>query len=175
MKTALITVIGNTGNEAGAIRQSLEAFGISVITLYIGRPNDFIDVLEGNVPLDPDFVIISCHGENGKILMPELAESVYAEDEPRGPFSAADVCKYLKLCGKLIICLGCCTGSGKLSDAFAARNTYIAPDDYIDGRAALFFTLRFFYELIQNGRSVGEAFESASATDSETALFRIFN
>ena len=173
MNTVLIAVIGHTGNEPEALRQSLEAFGYTVLTKYIGRPDDFIDVLTGNIPLDPDYIILSCHGEEGEISMPELGEHVYTEDEPRGNFTAEHVRDYLRLAGKVIVNLGCTTGQRDLAGAFSASNTYISPADYVDGRAALFFAIRFFYELTQNGRSVNDAYETTRATDAETSLFRL--
>ena len=171
MNTVLIAVIGNTGNEPEAVRQSLEAFGYTVLTKYIGRPNDFVDVLAGYLPLDPDYIILSCHGENGEIIMPELGESVYTKDEPRGNFTAEHIRDHLRLTGKVIVNLGCTTGESDLAGAFSASNTYISPADYIDGRAALFFTIRLFYEIAQNGRSVSDAYKIACATDSETSIF----
>lgn len=173
MKTVLIVAFGDTGNEPEALRQTLEAFGFFVVTKYIGRPSDLTDTLSGQLPLEPDFLVLSCHGENGSILMPVLGESVYREDEPRGPFSADEVARYLRLSGKVILNLGCSTGLSPLSDAFARDNTYIAPTDDVEGSSALMFAIRFFYELARNGRSIPDACRLARATDQETALFHL--
>lgn len=173
MKNVLIAVIGNTGNEPEAARQALEVFGYTVLTKYIGRPNDLVDVLAGHLPLDPDFIILSCHGEDGEIIMPELDGSVYAKNEPRGNFSAAHVRDHLSLSGKVILNLGCTTGRGALADALSAANIYIAPTDYVDGRSALFFAIRLFYEIAKNDRCVHEAYGIARATDTETGLFTL--
>ena len=103
MKNVLIVVIGNTGSEAEALRQSLEAFGYFVAIKYIGRPNDFLSVLKGELIFEPDCLILSCHGDEGEIVMPVLGESVYESDEPRGNLTASDIDNYLKLQGKLIL------------------------------------------------------------------------
>ena len=173
MKNILIVVIGSVGNEPEALRQSLEYFGFFVAVQYIGRPNDLISVLQGNLVFDPDCIILSCHGEDGEIILPVLGDDVYAPDEPRGNITAADVAKYLKLQNKLILNLGCTTGSTAMAAAFSKQNTYIASDDYTEGNAALYFAVSLFYEL-SKGTILEEAYEKAKATDSETALFRLF-
>ena len=96
MKNVLIVVIGNTGSEAEALRQSLEAFGYFVAIKYIGRPNDFVSVLKGELVFEPDSIILSCHGDDGEILMPLLGENVYEPNEPRGNMSGTDIERYLK-------------------------------------------------------------------------------
>ena len=174
MKNVLIVVIGNTGSEAGALRQSLEAFGYFVGIKYIGRPNDFVSVLKGELIFEPDCIILSCHGEEGEILMPVLGESVYESDEPRGNISASDIDKYLKLQEKLILNLGCTTGEEAIAKAFSKQNTYIAPNDYVEGSAALYFAISLFYELSKVGARLEEAFKIAKATDRETELFQVF-
>jgi len=174
MKTALIVAFGDTGNESEALRQTLEAFGMFVATKYIGRPNDFVAVLRGEVPIDTDFIIFSCHGDEGKFIMPVLGENIYTPDEPRGNLGGEDVEKFLGLSGKIIISLGCTTGQEKTAAAFSVNNVYIAPEDYVEGRSALFFAIKFFYELLQNGKDEKNAYELAKSSDTETSLFRFY-
>ena len=170
MKTVLIAAF-DTGIEPEALRQTLEHFGYLVVRKNIGRPADLMDILGGALPLEPDLLVLSCHGESGGIVMPELGEAVYREDEPRGNFGAAETARYLHLSGKVILNLGCTTGQEPLADVFSACNTYIAPTDYVEGSSALLFAIRFFYELAQNGKTVPEAWEAARSTDAETGLF----
>ena len=174
MQTVLIVDLDDTGSEAEALRQTLEVFNYFVCVMHIGRPNDFIDVLENKAPIDPDFVIISCHGDDGKIHMPKLAEFVYSEGEPRDNFSSKEVGRYLKLSGKTIINLGCTTGVEELGDVFSKNNIYIAPCDYIEGIAALFFTLILFYEMTSKGCDIKSAYITARETDDETRQFCMF-
>lgn len=174
MKNILILVIGGTGNEPEALRQALEYFGFFVAVKYIGRPKDFMAVLGGETVFDPDCIILSCHGEDGEIIMPVLGEAVYEADEPRGNVTASDIDKYLNLQGKLILNLGCTTGEKAMATAFAKQNTYVASNDYTEGNAALYFAVTLFYELSKDGVSVAEAFKKAKSTDSETQLFQIY-
>lgn len=87
INSILIAAFGNTGNEPEAIRQALECFNYFVAIKYIGRPNDFIDILNDNLSFNFDCVILSCHGKDGSIIMPVLADEVYEKDEPKGDFS----------------------------------------------------------------------------------------
>lgn len=173
MKNILILVIGSTGNEPEALRQSLEYFGYFVATKYIGRANDLIAVLNGDLPVNADCIIFSCHGENGEIVMPVLGDDVYATGEPWGNISASDINKYIKLRDKLILNLGCTTGKKELAKAFSIENTYIASDDYTEGNSALYFAISFFYEL-SKGTDLDNAYTTAKSIDSETELFKIF-
>lgn len=168
----LIVSFGDTGNEPEAIRQVLEGFNFFVGIKYIGRPNDFIEVLNGELPFEADCLIFSCHGENGKIIMPFLGQGVYEEKEPRGNFSFNEVNKHIKLYDKFIISLGCTTGTSEMSNVFSKHNTYIAPSGYVDGKAALFFSVKLFYEIVQNNKSIDEAYILAKENDTETNLFK---
>ncbi len=174
MKTALIAAFGDTGNEPEALRQTLESFGMFVATKYIGRPNDFIEVLRGEMPIDADVIIFSCHGDEGNFIMPVLGENIYAPDEPRGNLGRADIEKFLEMSGKVILSLGCTTGQEKTAAAFSVSNVYIAPEDYVEGRSALFFAIKFFYEVLQNGKDEKNAYELAKSSDTETSLFRFY-
>lgn len=163
--------------ETQAIRATLECFGARVFTYWIGRPNDLISVLSGeDLYADTDMIILSFHGDEGKLLMPELGESVYEEGEPRGDFGPDEVLRYAKLDGKIVFGNGCSLGDRALAEAFLDRGCriYIGPDDYPDGSSALMFMLRLFYEMIQNGKSVREAYELASAMDEEVSMYQIY-
>lgn len=171
----MIINLQDTGNEAEALRQALEYMNFFVAVKNIGRPRDLMEILEGKAPFDPDCMIISCHGEEGKIIMPVLGDSVYFQNEPRGNFSSKEIMQYMRLSGTTIISLGCTTGEKSISAAFSAKdNTYIAPSDYIEGNAALFFTIRLFYEMISKSCDIRSAYLSAKETDDETRLFRIY-
>jgi len=174
MKTVLIAAFDGTGNEAEALRQSLEVFGWFVAVRYVARPRDLIEILSGQTAFSPEHIILSCHGEPGRILMPPLGESVYGSEEPRGDFQAKTVSDYLTLSQKTILNLGCCSGQEAMAKVFSEKNTYIAPVDYVSGSAALCFAVRFYYELTQNGRTAEQACALAASVDPDTALFRFF-
>ena len=174
VKNVLIIVIGNTGNESEVLRQSLERFGYFVAVKYIGRPNDFISVISGDLRFESDYIILSCHGEDGKIVMPILDETIYELNEPVGNMSACDIEKRLNLHDKVILNLGCTTGTKDLAKVFSKENTYIAPNNYVEGNAALYFVISFFYELSKDTMPLQDAYNTAKAHDEETRLFQLF-
>ncbi|WP_286160830.1 delta-aminolevulinic acid dehydratase, partial [Virgibacillus sp. 7505] len=161
--------------ESSALRSVLEYFGARVDMHWIGRPNDLIKVLIGENRTSTDYLILSFHGEGGKLLLPELAEEVYEENEPRSSyFGYKEILKYARLDGIHVLATGCTLGDKELADAFHKSNcaSYTAPVDYIDGNAALMFIISFMYEQMTNSKPIKEAFQIAQSIDKETNLYR---
>ncbi|MED1861434.1 delta-aminolevulinic acid dehydratase [Brevibacillus reuszeri] len=126
---------------------------------------DLIDILSGNdLYPDTDRIILCFHGDEGHFIMPELEESIYEEGEPTGDFRPEEIRRFAKLTGKTVIGTGCSVGKLETAQAFldSGCEVYVGPNDYPDGNDALMFVLRFFYDLIQNKRSVKEAFQNAN-------------
>ncbi|MGY2062261.1 hypothetical protein ACW9HQ_45910, partial [Nocardia gipuzkoensis] len=63
--------------SAYRMRSGLEEFGIRVNYLPIGQPRHVVAALGGERLAAP-YVIVSCHGHDGRILLPELVESIAA-------------------------------------------------------------------------------------------------
>jgi len=163
--------------ETQAIRSALECFGARVFTYWAGRPYDFIFVLTGeDLYPDTDMIFLSFHGDEGKFVMPELAEEVYEAGEPVGDFGPDEIKRFARLKEKIVIANGCTLGEPGMAKAFmdAGCKAYIGPDDYPDGNAALMFAIRLFYEMIQNRKSVKEAFDLAQSTDKEMSMYRFY-
>lgn len=157
--------------EAITIRSVLESFGIKVEIAYIGRPNAFIEEL--NKTDDCKYIILSGHGDN-KFIMPVLAESIYEEDEPKDITSEV-VNEKINISNKTIISMCCNTGTIDLAESFVKKgNTYIAPSDFIEGTAALFFVIKFFYEHLVLNKSLIDAYNFSMQNDEETKLYKIF-
>lgn len=177
-ENVLLVNMGDTETEVEAIRQSLEVFGYKTLKLSIGRPNDFIGVLNGCDYFNYKYLIISCHGieENNiaKIIMPKLHESVYLNDEPKENFGSDQIKKYNKLTNKIIISTGCLTGNSELADSFAInKNIYIAPNGYPEGTSALMFVINLFYQL-QKTNDIKTSYELSKSIDNETKIFDMF-
>lgn len=163
--------------DTNAIRSTLEYFGARVFTYWIGRPSDFMTVLSGeDLYPETNVIVLNFHGDEGKFVMPELEESIYEEKEPRGDFGPNEIKRFTRLEGKVVIGNGCTLGSPELAEAFlnGGCSQYIGPNDDPYGNAALMFVLRFFYELIQNKKSVKEAFLIAKAMDQEMEMYQIY-
>jgi len=170
----LLLNFGDTGNEIESIRQCLEQFGYNVLKCNIGRPNDFIKILSDDYFADYKYLIISCHGKDGEITMPQLHESIYTDKEPKNNFGALEIEKYIKIENKIIINTGCSTGQLKeMIAAFTEKNnTYIAPKGYPEGNSTLIFVINLFYHL--KNKYLSEAFNTAKRIDEETNIFAIF-
>lgn len=164
----------DTGNEYEAIRQSLEYFGFSLLLKLIGRPNDFVKLLQGNDPVwnALPWWIYSVHGEEGRFIMPTLADDVYTPNEPCSGIGASDILAIGPTPNISILNTGCTLGHPQLVQAFLQKGvqTYIGTPAYVEGNAALLFVTRFFYELTKE-QVPYTAFEKAQRQDEETGLF----
>lgn len=163
--------------ETQALRATLEYFGARVFMYWVGRPNDFIDVLSGkDLFPNTDLVILNFHGDEGRFVMPEIGDEAYEEGEPHGDFGSEAVRQFAKLGGRTIVCNGCDLGNKEMAEAFlhGGCQTYIGPDDYPYGNSTLMFVIRFCYELIQNKRSVQQAYDLARAADEDTMMYQLY-
>ncbi|BAB05616.1 delta-aminolevulinic acid dehydratase [Halalkalibacterium halodurans] len=170
-------VIGpNCEMESYALRSTLEYFGARVNVHWVGRPNDFVDVLSGvDREQQVDYLLLNFHGDEGRFCLPVLSEDIYEPGEPKGEFfSADDVIRSASVKGVKVLATGCTLGVERLAESFLQCGcpSFIGPIDYIDGNANLMFVTRFMYELITNGKREQEAFTIAAAMDQETSLYR---
>lgn len=83
MKRVLILNSEGAALENIAIRSVLEYFGYIVTMYNIGRPQDYFDVFSEKQNFNYDYLIIGCHGDNGRIIVPILGENVYYPNECR--------------------------------------------------------------------------------------------
>lgn len=163
--------------EAFSLRSVLEYYGARVYMHWIGRPNDLVGIISGKTRDKSDYLILCFHGEEGQFILPELAEDVYEENEPRTCyFGAEEVLKHARLEGVHVLATGCTLGDKTLAEAFkrCKAESYIAPKDYVDGNASLLFVLMFMYEQINSSSTQKTAFERAKAIDDETGLYQLY-
>lgn len=176
LQAVALVAIGDVGDEPIAIRSSLEYFGFRLIYYPIGRPNDLINVLNGNALYhDISDVIICAHGKDGALVMPDLAASIYEVEEPRGNFDAAQIMKFGKLKGKTVLTTGCKSGIEVIGKAFLniGCKYFIGATEDVEGSAALLFVQHYYYQ-IAKGASVQDAWASASRIDEQTNLFKLY-
>ena len=158
--------------EAITIRSVLESFDAKVEIAYIGRPNAFIEELNNSD--DYKYIILSGHGDN-KFIMPVLAEDIYEEDEPKDITSEV-IKEKININNKIIISICCNTGTTNIAESFIQKeNTYIAPSDFIEGTAALFFVIKFFYEHFVLKKSIVDSYNNSMINDNETRLYKLFS
>ncbi len=172
-----LVVIGDVGEEAIAIRITLEYFGFRVIYYPIGRPNDFINILNSNVLYDDISDIIICsHGEEGAFIMPLLGVNIYEKGEPLGNFNPDVIKRFGKLKRKTVITTGCTLGFETTAKAFLdiGCKYFIGATDDVDGNAALIFVQSFYYK-IANGATIESAYTFANKIDEQTSLFKLYD
>ena len=175
VKRALILNGNGTGLESFAIRSVLECFGCIVTMYNIGRPQDYFDVFSGKQNFNYDYLIIGCHGDNGRIIVPILGENVYYQNECRNNIGYEELQGLVNITDKIVICTGCTTGAGELYKEFNRNNnTFVAPTDYIEGSSSLLFIVNLFYHL-SGGLSFKDSFAIASTIDSETKLYNFYS
>lgn len=99
------------GLESFAIRSVLEYFWYIVTMYNIGRPQDYFDVFGGKHNFNYDYLIIGCHGDDEKIIVPILGENVYYPNECRNNIGYEELQGSVKIKDKTVICTGCTTGA----------------------------------------------------------------
>ena len=175
MKRVLILNGEGAALENIAIRSVLEYFGCIVTIYSIGRPQDYFDIFGGKHNFNYDYLIIGCHGDDGKIIVPILGENVYYPNECRNNIGYEELQGLVKIKDKTVICTGCTTGAGELYKAFNRNNNiFVAPADYIEGNSSLLFIVNLFYHL-SNGSSFKDSFAAANSIDSETQLYNFYS
>ena len=163
--------IVDTDGQGDAMRPLLEQYGIQVELCRVGQARHLAVALSG--PQVP-YVVLSCHGDDGVIVLDELAEEVQRW-QPFGPrVTPDDVRRVADLHGATLIATGCQLGVDEMADAFldAGAETYIAPTGAPFGYASVFAPVMLFYELTE-GRSIDAAVERLRAHDDELAMWQL--
>ncbi|TQE36453.1 hypothetical protein Sipo8835_09850 [Streptomyces ipomoeae] len=169
-----VDLIDIQGGSARPLREGLEVFGVQVNYLRVGQPRHLVAALDGTRPIAP-YVILSCHGDEGHILMDDVAEEL-AEFQPfNGAVGPDRVREHLRLPGSVTLATGCDTGDPALAEAFldAGASMYIAPTGAPFGYASVFAPLFFFYELTER-RTPSAAVERLRAHDTELAMWQLY-
>jgi hypothetical protein len=159
-----LVVVSYSSLEAVALRSVLECFNYRVEVHWVGSRQQFLEILCGNVPTFR-YVVLSCHGEDDSILVPN-----------ERPVSAAELSNLVQLPERIVVNLGCRTGTEALAAAFLGGgcDAYIAPTDHVKGNAAMMFAIHLFYFLAEK-RPLTEAVEESRKHDAECALFKLYS
>jgi len=156
------------------LRSVLENFGIKVNRFPVGRAQHVVNVLSGEESTAP-YVILAMHGDLNQLLLPSLAEEIAATERFNNALTPEDLHTFVDLPGRIVISLGCETGTPELARAFLDHGCtcYIGPEGAPFGYASLFVPTFLFYELTE-GRSLDEAVERLRAHDQELSMWRLF-
>ena len=157
-----------------ALRGALEAFGVQVNYLPIGQQRHVIAALGSDRPIAP-YVVIAAHGDDGRILMDELDESVGRHQPFAGHLGPDEIRAHLRLRGATVILTACDGGAPELAQAFldAGAAALVADTNAPFGYTSLFVPIFLMYELTQQ-RTLDEAVEKLRAHDDELSTWRLF-
>lgn len=171
-----IIVIDSTTQEAIAIRNALEVFGIQTRIHYIGNVKHLLSLLASKNYLHK-IVIICCHGEQENLFIPELAPELEDDMPYHKILTPQDLSKILDLDNQIVINTGCCLGNERFAEVFLAKGCefYIGSIDYIEGNAPLLFVTTLFYFQFCKNMSLEQSFDKASSVDDETKLFKLWH
>ena len=156
-----------------ALGAALEAFGLRVRRTAVGQARHLVAAL--SEPPAADFVVLQCHGDEGAIVLPELAEEVERYQPFHGRIRPADLRGFARFDDTVVIASGCDTGHPDLARAVldCGASAYVAPDGAPFAYASIVAPLLLFYELTEL-RDLDEAVRRLTAHDDELAMWRLY-
>jgi hypothetical protein len=159
--------------EAVTIRSVLESFGIEVRCHFIGNVKKLVSLLSGEEPLHK-IVIISCHGVEEGMILPELSEELEKEMPYHKILRTSNCAEFLNLQNKIIINTGCYLGKGNFAQSFLQKgaSSYIGFEGAEEGDTVIFFVISLLYFYICKSLSLQNAF--AKANSLETTLAKLY-
>lgn len=161
--------------EALAIRAAVEWWGMVTRTYFIGKSEDLVELFNGKETRAPHLLLM-CHGTEKGIVLPELGTEIAKNQPYNYCLTPANLAEFLSLQGQTVISTGCKTGTKAFADAFlnAGAHSFIAPSDFPEGDASLFFLLNFYYFSFSKSLSVKEAHDRSRRADKNTGMFTLF-
>ncbi|MEU6040688.1 hypothetical protein ABZ801_35345 [Actinomadura sp. NPDC047616] len=171
-----VVAIGHTGGEPHALRGLLAEYGADVRLLPIGAPQHLADVLGGRQSR-AEHLVLCCHGDERGILLDELAPEIARSQPFNDVLTPENAAELTRLSGTLVVSTGCMTGTEAFAEAFmrGGCSAYIAPEDYLEGTAAIAFVSVFYYHLLQLKTPLPDAVRLAANLGGDTTLFRLWN
>jgi hypothetical protein len=172
---AIDIIVISEGLEANALRAALEAFGIQVRMHYIGNVKHLISLLQ-----NPDYlhriIIISCHGDEESLLIPELSPELEVEMPYQRKLTPHDLSNILNLNNQVVINTGCCLGTKEFADSFLSKgaSAYIGSEDYIEGGAIILFVITFLYFYVSKSLPIDKSFNQAQYIDDEMKFLKLW-
>lgn len=169
----VVELIDVESGDVGALRPALEAFGLRVDRIPVGQARHLVHALSTGTRAP--FVVLACHGEDGAIVLPELADEIERDQPFHGRVAPADLGTFARFDGAIVISTGCGTGREDLANAVlaAGASAYVAPTGAPFGYASVVAPVLLFYELTEQ-RSLEHAVERLRAHDAELAMWTLY-
>lgn len=169
---AEVELVDIESGQGEAVRAGLESLGVRVRRTVVGQSRHLVAALSEHTRAD--FVVLLCHGEEGDIVLPELADEVERHQPFHGRVTPADLRGFARFDGRVVIATGCDTGHPALVEAVLAcgAEAYLAPTGAPFGYASVFAPIFLFYELAEL-RTLDDAVRRLRAHDTELAMWRL--
>ena len=164
----------NTSLEGQALRAAAECWGADVTVTWVGNSRQVVEYLSQSPT--QDVIVISGHGDERGLLLPELAEEIRNHYPYHEVIRPPDFADFLQLRGNLVINTSCMGGISSLAQVFLKRGAryYIGPTAYPEGDAVLMYMLEFFYHYFCTALGVEEAHLKASNHDDDRKQFELY-
>ncbi|MGH9225568.1 MAG: hypothetical protein ACRD2W_17685 [Acidimicrobiales bacterium] len=169
--TSVDVIAGHaTSAIVSPIRASLESMRIGVSLWSLANEKNARRVFGGENSGAP-YVIVAMHGDSGRMIL--------SPGDPTpgrtSSFSMDEVREMLRVPGKVVIAVGCVSGTQEWADVFfdGGATDYIAPAAAPFAHAAPLFVSLLFYGLTQH-QSLADAVELARGVDDELAVWTHF-
>lgn len=160
--------------EGDALRAALDLFNVLVRRFLIGQARHLLSLLSGDEPTG-NYVILACHGVDGGIVLPELAEQFEAMQPVHRLLTPAALRDRVHLPERVVISTGCGTGNPELAGAFldGGCTAYIAPTGGPYGNSVMVAIALLFYELMR-GRTLSESMSRVCNYDDELSMWQLW-
>jgi len=170
---AHVDIIDIESGQGEAVRAGLETFGIRTRRTTVGQSRHLIAALTEKT--DADFILMLCHGDQGDIMLAELAEEVERYQPFHGRITPDELRSFARLDGQVVIATGCDTGHPALARAVldCGASAYLAPTGAPFGYASYFAPIFLFYELAEQ-RSLDDAITRLRQHDAELTMWQLY-
>ena len=174
LKTKVDLIAIGDALEAIALMSVLESFGVEVRCHFVASVKKLISFLNGNEFLHKT-VIISCHGDEKGMILPELTPELENTMPYRRVLSASDCTEFLELKDQVIINTGCCLGKDGFAKSFiqGGASAYVGFETYPEGNAVVLFVISFLYFFICQDQTLRTAFKKAKSLDERESFVKL--
>lgn len=170
---AQVDIIDIESGDGEAVRTGLERFGLRTRRTHVGQARHLVAALTEDSAAE--FLLLLCHGEDGAIVLPELAPEVERYQPFHGRITPDDLRGFARLRGRVVIATGYETGYPTLARAIldCGATAYIAPTGAPFGYASYFAPISLLYDLTEQ-RDLGHAVAHLQQRDAELSMWQLY-
>lgn len=170
---AQVDIIDIESGDGDAVRAGLERFGLRTRRTHVGQARHLVAALTEDT--EAEFLLLLCHGDEGNIVLPELAPEIERYQPFHGRITPDDLRGFARLDGRVVIATGCETGHPAMAQAIldCGATAYVAPTGAPFGYASYFAPVSLFYDLTER-RDLDHAVASLRRHDTELSMWQLY-